>query len=83
VSVFVDTSVWFAAIDAREANNARAKAILSAGKTLVTSDHVLIETWTLLRNSIHQRAADKFWDALRSGIAVVEPVGPSDLDAAH
>jgi len=29
-----------------------AREILSAGETLVTSDHVLLETWTLLRARI-------------------------------
>jgi uncharacterized protein len=82
VSLFVDTSVWFAAADSSDASNSRAKAILSGGEMLVTSDHILIETWTLLRHRIRRRAAEKFWDGLRSGVAVIEPVGPADLEAA-
>jgi predicted nucleic acid-binding protein len=82
VSLFVDTSVWFAAVDSSDANNARAKAILSAEEALVTSEHILIETWTLLHHKIHRKSAERFWHGLRRGIATVEPVGPADFEAA-
>lgn len=82
MSIFVDTSVWYAAADSGDASNARAKAILAAGEPLVTSGHVLIETWTLLRHRIHRRAAERFWEALRGGVALIEPVGSADLEAA-
>jgi len=58
------------------------EAILSAGEPLVTTDHVLIETWTLLRYRIRRQAAERFWDALRNGVAVIEPVIAADLEAA-
>src|SRR5439155_18375849 len=82
MSLFVDTSVWYAAADSSEISNARAKAILAAGEPLITSDHVLIETWTLIRYRIHRRAAERFWEGLRSGVASVETVGAADLQAA-
>ncbi len=82
MSLFVDTSVWYAAADTSDASNARAKAILAGGEPLVTSDHVLVETWTLLRRRIGRRAAERFWEGLRSGVAVVEAVGLADLEAA-
>jgi predicted nucleic acid-binding protein len=82
MSVFVDTSVWYAAADSSDAGNARAKAILAAGEPLVTSDHVLVETWTLLRHRIGRRAAERFWEGLRSGAAAIEPVSAADLEAA-
>jgi predicted nucleic acid-binding protein len=82
VSVFVDTSVWYAAADSGDVSNARAKAILAGGEQLLTSDHVLIETWTLLRYRIRRQAAERFWDALRNGVAVIEPVIAADLEAA-
>jgi predicted nucleic acid-binding protein len=82
MSVFVDTSVWYAAADSADISNARAKEILAAAEALVTSDHVLIETWTLLRHRIRREAAERFWDALRSGVAIIEPVGAADLEAA-
>ncbi len=82
MSLFVDTSIWYAAADKSETSNSRAKAILSSGEALVTSDHVLIETWTLLRHRLDRRAAERFWDALRGGAALVEYVGAADLEAA-
>jgi predicted nucleic acid-binding protein len=82
MSLFVDTSIWYAAADSGDRNNARAKAILKSGDALVTSDHVLVETWTLLHHKLGRRVAERFWDGLRSGIAMVEPIGLADLEAA-
>lgn len=82
MSLFVDTSVWYAAADKSDPNNARAKAALSAGEPLVTTDHILLETWTLIRHRLGRRPAERFWEGLRSGVALVEPVGPADLDTA-
>ncbi len=45
MSLFVDTSIWYAAADSSDASNARAKAILKSGEVLLTTDHVLVETW--------------------------------------
>ncbi len=79
---FIDSSVWFAAIVARDGRNARAKAILSSLSDRVTTDHVLIETWLLL-NARHRRdAAEQFWRSIRNGAARIEKVTPADLDAA-
>jgi len=82
MSVFVDTSVWYAAADSGDTSNRRAKDILAADEPLVTSDHVLVETWALLRYRIRRQAAERFWEALRSGVAVIEPVGAADLEVA-
>jgi uncharacterized protein len=82
MSLFVDTSIWFAAVDSSDRSNTRAKAILKATEVLVTTDHVLVETWTLLHHRLQPNAAERFWEGLRSGIAVIEPVGLADLEAA-
>jgi len=82
MSLFVDTSIWYAAADSSDRSNSRAKAILQAGEALVTSDHVLVETWTLLHHKLQRQAAERFWDGLRSGIAIIEAVGSADLEAA-
>lgn len=82
MSLFVDTSVWYAAADSGDVSNARAQEVLSSGETLVTTDHILVESWTLLRVRIHRNAAEAFWGGLRGGVAVVEPVGAADLQAA-
>jgi uncharacterized protein len=82
MSLFVDTSVWYAAADGSDLSNARAKVTLSAGEPLFTTDHVLVETWTLLRYRIHRHAAERFWEGLRSGGTVIEPVGMADIEVA-
>lgn len=82
MSLFVDTSIWYAAADSSDRSNARAKAVLGAGEPLVTTDHVLVETWTLLHHRLQPNAAERFWNGLRRGAAVIEPVTVVDLEAA-
>ena len=81
-SVFVDTSVWYAAADSADRSNGRAKEIIASATHRVTTDHVLSETWALLRWRIHRDAAESFWRGLRSGVAMLEPVGAADLEVA-
>jgi uncharacterized protein len=82
MSLFVDTSVWYAAADSGDRSNPRAKSILKSSEPLVTSDHVLVETWSLLHHRLGRSVAERFWDGLRSGIAAIETVGLADLEAA-
>ena len=82
MSLFVDTSIWYAAADSSDRNNARAKTILRSGETLLTSDHVLVETWSLPHHKLDRKAAERFWEGLRSGIAVIEAVTLADLEVA-
>ncbi|MGA8299644.1 MAG: PIN domain-containing protein, partial [Terriglobales bacterium] len=74
--------VWYAAVDRADVDHVRAKAILAGGESLATTDHVLLETWFLIRNHLHRKAAERFWEGLRSGVAVIEPVGLADLESA-
>jgi len=67
MSLFADTSIWYAAADKSDIGNSRAKAILSSGGPLVTTDHVPIETGTLIGDRLGRRAAERFWEALRGG----------------
>jgi len=82
VTLFVDTSVWFAAAYANDRGNARAKALLGAGEPLVTTDHVVVETWLLLRGRFHREAAERFWEGIREGVATVEMITAADFEAA-
>lgn len=82
MSAFVDTSAFYATLDRRDSHSARAKELLSAEESLITTDHVLFETWRLVRDRSNNAAADRFWAALRAGAAVLEHVSPADLDAA-
>jgi predicted nucleic acid-binding protein len=82
MTLFVDTSIWYAAADSSDRSNARAKAILRSSGSLITSDHVLVETWTLLHHKLQRNAAERFWDGLRGGVAIIEAVGLADLEVA-
>jgi predicted nucleic acid-binding protein len=82
MSLFVDTSIWYAAADSSDRSNPRSKAILKSAKALVTSDHVLVETWTLLHHRLGSGPAEIFWEGLRTGIAVIEAVTSADMEAA-
>lgn len=82
MSLFVDTSIWYAATSYSDLNNERARAILGSDESLYVTDHVVVETWTLIRNRIHRKAAEQFWEGIRSGVALLEPIGLADLEAA-
>ena len=82
LSIFVDSSMWFALAVRRDKDNARAKLILHATKDQVTTDHVLIETWILLNSRYHHNAAENFWDRIRRSSVRVEQVTAADLEAA-
>jgi predicted nucleic acid-binding protein len=82
VSLFIDSSVWFALTTRRDRLNARAKSILQGETGHITTDHVVVETWLLLNSRFHRQAANAFWERLRRGPAHVEHVTPADLEAA-
>ncbi len=83
VSLFVDTSIWYAAADAGDRGNAPARDVLSSGESLVATDHVLVETWLLARRRLGRHAADALWEGLRAGIANIEAVTLADLEVAR
>ena len=82
MTLFVDSSSFYAAADRTDSSNARAKAVLASNEDLVTTDHVLVETWLLLYRRLGRHAAETFWDGLRSGAARIEAVGLADLEGA-
>lgn len=82
MTLFVDTSAFYAAVDDGDTNNRRARSILAAGDRLVTTDHVLVESWLLIRHRLSRFAAERFWSGLRATGVGVESVTTSDLDVA-
>ena len=68
----MDTSAWYAAADSADRSNGRAREILAGGDRLVTTDHVLVETWLLLRHRLNRGAAERFWEGLRLGVAAAD-----------
>jgi len=82
LTIFVDSSMWFASVVARDRNNAPAKAILRGAIGCVTTDHVVVETWLLLNSRYHRDGAERFWDGVRRGAARIESVTAIDLEIA-
>lgn len=82
MTIFVDTSAWFAAANRADAKNAAAKRILTRESQCLTSTFVLAESWRLIAHRIHWSAAENFWQAIRRGACELEAIVPSDLDSA-
>jgi len=82
LSVFVDSSIWFAAVVESDRDNERARSILTATTGHVTTDHVLVETWLLLNSRCHRKAAEDFWEKIRDADVRVELISAADLESA-
>ena len=80
---YVDTSAWVSLADRAEASHERVAATLrSCQGRLVTSDHVLQETWTVMRYRHGWRAAEKLVTSIRGGISRIEISGVADIEVA-
>ena len=80
---YVDTSAWVSLADSAEASHERVAAALRDRRgRLVTSDHVLHETWTVMRYRHNPDAAETLVNAVRGGIARIEVSGLADLEVA-
>lgn len=82
MSLFVDTSAFYAGLDEDDRHNGRAREVLTEGRGLTTTDHVLVETWQLVRARLGRAVAERFWGGLRSSGTAIETILPGDLDAA-
>lgn len=82
MSLFVDTSTFYAAVDSGDQSHVRATQLLQTAGALVTTDHVLVESWLLMRARGGRAVAERFWSAIRDGLATVEMVLPADLAVA-
>jgi uncharacterized protein len=82
LSLFVDTSAWYAAADRSDRSHEKAKRVLSDPDELVTTDHILIETWSLLHHRIGRKPALAFWERL-GDVAMIESVTGADLEVAR
>jgi predicted nucleic acid-binding protein len=62
---FADTSFWFGLQEQRDGRHQRARALVARGVgRVVTTNHVVGETWTLLRRRSGHAAAVGFIDRL-------------------
>jgi uncharacterized protein len=83
MTLFVDTSAFYAAVDKGDRDHARALTLLATDEPLVTTDHVVVETWLLVQRRIGSAAADAFLDGVMQGGADIEMIEPGDFDAAR
>ena len=75
--------MFYAAVDAGDIDHERAKRTLSAESgDLLTSDHVLFETWRLLRKRLGRSVAERFFESIRTGLAKLEYIESRDVEAA-
>ncbi len=74
--------MFFAAADTGDRDHARAAEILRAESGLVTTDHVVVETWLLTNARLGPDRADAWWGAVRGGVAMIEATTLVDLEAA-
>lgn len=82
MTLFVDTSAFFALANVADKHHAEAVAAYQANvgdDDLQTSDHVIIETWYLLRSRLGRRAAMAFWDGFDGGVITVVGVTARDF----
>jgi predicted nucleic acid-binding protein len=64
---FVDTSFWFGLQERRDSRHEQARALVERGVgRVVTTNHVVGETWTLLRRRAGHSAAVGFIDRLKA-----------------
>ncbi|WP_420623185.1 type II toxin-antitoxin system VapC family toxin [Candidatus Poriferisodalis sp.] len=82
--MFVDTNVWYAALNDSDADRDLARSLLAEHEvSLVTSDHVLTELWNLVNARTHYAAANQAVNAIQASRARVECTIDNDLQAAE
>lgn len=83
--VFVDTGGFYALADRSDRHHATARAALErrGDDRWITTDHVVVESWLLLRGRLGYDAALRFWDDLAAGLATVATLSSADLVRAR
>ncbi len=72
--LLVDTSAFYAVADRSDAHHEEARTIFLARGALgdlVTTDHVVVETWMLLRARLSRPIAMRYWDGVMTGAVAV------------
>jgi predicted nucleic acid-binding protein len=80
--LFVDTSAFYALANLADRHHADAVAAFKASvghDDLTTSDHVIVETWCLLRARLGRAAAMRFWDGLDGGVVTIVGIASRDF----
>lgn len=80
--IFVDSSAWFAVAFAGDRHNAVAKRLIKDAERIVTTDHVLVESWLLIKSRFDHYRAESFWRNFRGQSIDVEIVTKDDIERA-
>jgi len=74
--------VLYAAANEDDGNHLRALELLQslADEPTVTTDHIVLETWFLLRSRVGRHASMRFWQGLRNTPLRIECVTAVDLE---
>ncbi len=84
--VFVDTSFWYASLDPRDKNHARAEVLAEEAATdgvrMHSTRDVVGETLTLLRYRASAKAALLFLDEIVPALHVIDPAADTHATAA-
>lgn len=83
MTIFVDSSVWFAAVFEKDADHKPALKILDEAPALLTTDHIVVETWLLLKNRFNQAIAEEFCRRIMGGWCQIETATFEDLLGAE
>src|SRR5688500_8419374 len=84
--LFVDPSAFFALANLADRQHAEAVDAFAArveNDDFKTSDHVVVETWCLLRARLGRRAAMAFWDGFDDDLVTISNVEATDLRRAR
>jgi predicted nucleic acid-binding protein len=84
--LLVDTSGFYAVADRSDGHHEEARSAFEArgaAGDLVTTDHVVVETWLLLRARLGRSAAMRFWDAVLQGGVRVLGVTAAEIGQAR
>jgi uncharacterized protein len=85
-AVFVDTSAFYAVADGDDRHHHRALAALQASlgiEQVVTSDHVVVESWLLICSRLGRSAAMRFWDGVANEVLTVIGITAEDVRRAR
>lgn len=84
--LFVDTGAFYALADRSDRHHLAARAAwLESARTdeLIATDHLVVESWLLLRARLGRPVAMRWWDALRRGTVTVVGVTSQDFGRAR
>ena len=85
-ALLVDTSGFYAVADRSDTHHEQARSVFAArGESgdLVTTDHIVVETWMLLRARLSRAAAMRYWDSVIGGGVTVLGVTGEEFGTAR